>query len=193
MKEDLQLQQRVIDALEFDPSVDAAHIGVSAHEGVVTLSGHVRSYAEKFAAERTAREVRGVKGVAEEIQVRLPSDKKLADDEIAARALRLLHWDVAVPDERISVEVEHGVVTLSGTVDWGYQRVEAEYDIRKLSGVKAVVNDIVVRSKPRAADVHAKIRAAIDASRRARCRQDHGRRFRRPRNPRRQGRCLGRA
>lgn len=161
MKKDLQLQQRVIDALEFDPSVDAAHIGVSAHEGVVTLSGHVRSYAEKFAAERAVREVRGVKGVAEEIEVRLPSDKKLADDEIAARALRLLHWDVAVPDDRISVKVEHGVVTLSGTVDWGYQRIEAEYDIRKLSGVKAVVNDIVVRSTPRAADVHGKIRAAI--------------------------------
>src|SRR6516164_6057387 len=91
MNEDLQLQQRVIDALEFEPSVDAAHVGVSARDGVVTLSGHVSSYAEKFAAERTVRQMKGVKAVAEEIEVRLPSDKKLADDEIAARALRLLH------------------------------------------------------------------------------------------------------
>src|SRR6516225_1963067 len=99
MKEDLQLQQRVIDALEFEPSVDAAHIGVSANQGVVTLSGHVSSYAEKFAAGRTARQVKGVKAIAQEIDVRLPSDKRLADDEIADRALRLLHWDVAVPDD----------------------------------------------------------------------------------------------
>jgi osmotically-inducible protein OsmY len=162
MKEDLHLQQRVIDALEFEPSVDAAHIGVSAHDGVVTLSGHVSSYAEKFAADRTARQVKGVKAVAQELDVRLPSDKKLADDEIAGRALRFLHWDVAVPDDRIAVKVEHGVVTLSGTVDWDYQRAEAEYDVRKLSGVKAVVNDISVRPKPRAADVHEKIRAAIE-------------------------------
>jgi osmotically-inducible protein OsmY len=161
MTEDLQLQQRVIDALEFEPSVDAAHIGVSARDGVVTLSGHVSSYAEKFAAERTVRQMKGVKAVAEEIEVRLPSDKKLADDEIAARALRLLHWDVAIPDDRISVKVEHGIVTLSGNVDWDYQRIEAEYDVRKLSGVRSVINDITVRPKPRAADVHDKIRAAM--------------------------------
>jgi osmotically-inducible protein OsmY len=161
MKEDLQLQQRVIDALEFEPRVDAAHIGVSARGGVVTLSGHVSSYAEKFAAERTVREVRGVKAVAEEIEVRLPSDKKVADDEIAARALRILHWDVAVPGDRIAVKVEHGIVTLSGTLDWDFQRVEAEYDVRKLSGVRSVINDISVRPKPRASDVHDKIRAAM--------------------------------
>ena len=161
MTEDLQLQQRVIDALEFEPSVDAAHIGVSARDGVVTLSGHVSSYAEKFAAERTVRQMKGVKAVAEEIEVRLPSDKKLADDEIAARALRLLHCDAAIPDDRISVKVEHGIVTLSGNVDWDYQRIEAEYDVRKLSGVRSVINDITVRPKPRAADVHDKIRAAM--------------------------------
>jgi osmotically-inducible protein OsmY len=161
MNEDLQLQQRVIDALEFEPSVDAAHVGVSARDGVVTLSGHVSSYAEKFAAERAARQVKGVKAVAEEIEVRLPSDKKLADDEIAARSLRLLHWDVAIPDDRISVKVEHGIVTLSGNVDWDYQRIEAEYDVRKLSGVRSVINDITVRPKPHAADVHDKIRAAM--------------------------------
>lgn len=162
MKDDLHLQQRVIDALEFEPSVDAAHIGVSARDGVVALSGHVGSFAEKFAAERTVRQVKGVKAVAQELEVRLPADKKLADDEIAARVVKLLQWDAAIPSDRISVKVEHGIVTLSGAVDWHYQRAEAEYDVRKLSGVRAVVNDITVTPKPRAADVRAEIRAAIE-------------------------------
>jgi osmotically-inducible protein OsmY len=162
MNNDLTLQQRVIDALEFEPSVSAAHIGVSVRNGVVELSGHVESFAEKFAAERTARGVKGVSAVAQEIEVRLPSDKKLDDDEIAARAVRLLHWDVSVPHERITVKVEHGIVTLSGEVDWQFQRAEAEYDVRKLSGVRSVINDIVVRAKIRAGDVAAEIRAALE-------------------------------
>ncbi len=161
MNRDLYLQRRVIDTLEFEPSVDSTHIGVSVRDGVVTLSGHVASYAEKSAAEQATRRVRGVDAVAEELEVRLPSDKKLADDEIAARAVRLLQWDVAIPADCISIKVERGVVTLSGAVDWHFQRVEAEYDVRKLSGVQAVVNDITVAPKPRTADVRARIRAAI--------------------------------
>ncbi|HXZ01846.1 MAG TPA: BON domain-containing protein [Stellaceae bacterium] len=162
MKDDLHLQQRVIDALEFDPSVDAAHIGVSVGEGVVTLSGHVRSFVEKLAAERIVRQVKGVRAVAQELEVRLPSDKKLADDEIAARAVRILHWDQMVPGDRISVKVEHGIVTLDGEVDWGFQRTEAENGIRKLSGVRSVINNIVVVAKVSPEDVHAKIRAALE-------------------------------
>jgi osmotically-inducible protein OsmY len=162
MKEDLHLQQRVIDALEFDPAVDAAHIGVNVNEGVATLSGHVRSFAEKFAAERAARQVKGVRAVAQELDVRLPSDKKVADDEIAARALRILDWDQLVPAKRISVKVEHGIVTLNGEVDWHFQRTEAEYDMRKLSGVRSVINNIVVVPRVRPDDVHAKIRAALE-------------------------------
>jgi VCBS repeat-containing protein len=161
MNDDLTLQQRVIDALEFEPSVNAAHIGVSVRGGVVNLSGHVESFAEKFAAERTARGVKGISAVAQEIEVRLPSDKKLDDDEIAARAVRLLHWDVSVPHERITVKVEHGIVTLSGEVDWQFQRGEAEYDVRKLSGVRSVINDIVVHPKIRAGDVAAKIAVTV--------------------------------
>jgi osmotically-inducible protein OsmY len=164
MSDDRVLQRHVIDALDFEPSVKAAHIGVSVRDGVVTLSGHVDSFAEKFAAERTARQVNGVRAVAEEIEVRLASDKKLGDDEIAARAARLLHWDVSVPDDRIAVKVEHGIVTLSGEVDWRFQRAEAEYDVRKLSGVRGVVNAITVAPKPRTADVHQQIRAALERS-----------------------------
>jgi len=164
MSEDLTLQQRVIDELEFDPRVKAAHIGVSVRQGVVSLSGHVESYVEKYAAERAARRVKGVKAVAEEIEVRLPSDKKTGDDEIAARAVRMLAWDVAVPLGGIQVKVEHGVVTLSGEVDWAYQRAEAEYDVRKLGGVKAVINDIHIRPQVNASDVRAQIRAALERS-----------------------------
>jgi osmotically-inducible protein OsmY len=162
MGEDLHLRQRVMDALEFEPSVDAAHIGVSVEEGVVTLSGHVRSFVEKFAAERIARQVKGVCAVAQELEVRLPSDKKLADDEIAARAVRILHWDQMVPGDRLSVKVEHGIVTLNGEVDWGFQRSEAENDVRKLSGVRSVINNIVIVAKVGPDDVHAKIRAALE-------------------------------
>lgn len=162
MSEDLKLQQRVIDELQFDPSVDVAHVGVTARNGVVTLTGHVETYREKFAAERAARRVKGVSAVAQEIEVRLPSDKKSADDEIAARALKLIEWDVALPKGAISVKVEHGNVTLVGEVDWAYQRAEAEYDMRKLSGVKAVINEVHVRPQVKPNDVHAQIRGAFE-------------------------------
>lgn len=162
MKEDLQLQQRVIDELEFEPRVDAAHIGVSVRDGVVTLSGHVGSFVEKFAAERTVRRVKGVKAVAQELEVRLPSEAKTADDEIAARAAKILNWDALVPHGHITVKVEHGIVTLGGRVDWHHQRAEAEYDVRKLNGVVAVINDIIVAPRATAEDVRATIRAALE-------------------------------
>lgn len=162
MKDDLQLQQRVVDELEFEPSVDAAHIGVSVRDGVVTLSGHVGSYIEKFAAERVVRRTKGVKAIAQELEVRLPFEHKTADDEIAARAVRILNWDVAVPSDRISVKAEHGIVTLTGTVDWHYQRAEAEHDVRKLTGVMSVINDIMVAPRADAEDVRASIRAALE-------------------------------
>lgn len=164
MSEDLKLQQRVIDELEFDPTINAAQIGVSVHDGVVTLSGHVQTYVEKHAAERAARRVKGVRAVAQEIEVHLPRDRKTADDEIAARAIKILDWDVAVPRGAIAVRVEHGTVTLSGEVAWAFQRAEAEYDVRKLGGVKAVINNIDIRPQLRSEDVRAKIRAAFERS-----------------------------
>jgi osmotically-inducible protein OsmY len=164
MSEDLKLQQRVIDQLELDPAVNAAQTGVSVHDGVVTLSGHVQTYVEKHAAERAARRVRGVRAVAQEIEVHLPPDKKTADDEIAARAIKILDWDVAVPRGAIAVKVEHGIITLSGEVAWAFQRAGAEYDVRKLGGVEAVINDIRLRPQFRSEDVRASIRAAFERS-----------------------------
>ena len=111
------------------------HIAVGVHAGVVTLTGFVSSYGEKLAAERAVRRVRGVKAIAEEIEVRLPSDKKLRMTEIAERAVDILKWRVGLPAERIAVKVEKGIVTLTGDVDWRFQTNEAEAAVHDLTGV----------------------------------------------------------
>lgn len=146
MSDDKQLQARVIDELDWEPSVDSAHIGVAAKNGVVTLTGFVPSYSEKAAAERAARRVVGVKAIAEEIEVRLPDAPKHADDEIAERATKILAWDIEVPDETISVKVETGLVTLTGTVAYQFQKAAAEADVRRLGGVRGVIN--LIRLEP---------------------------------------------
>ena len=162
MSDDQTLRQRVVDELDFDPRVNTAHIGVTARDGVVTLSGHVGGLAEKDAAERIVQRVRGVAAVAQELEVHLPSSKKVSDDEIAARAVLMLNWDVLIPHGRVTVKVERGYVTLGGNVEWHYQRVEAEKDVGKLSGIKAVINDIRVHQPVGAGDVEAKIHAALE-------------------------------
>ena len=164
MSSDLQLRQDVLDELEFEPSVHAAHIGVTANHGVVTLTGFVMSYAEKTMAERAVRRVKGVKAIAEEIEVRLPSDLKRADDEVAARAIDILKWQVGVPAERIKVKVEKGVVTLTGDVDWQFQKTEADHVVHKLSGVAGVLNQIRVASPVHAIEVKEKIEKALQRS-----------------------------
>jgi osmotically-inducible protein OsmY len=164
MISDLELRQDVLDELEFEPSVNAAHIGVMANKGVVTLTGSVTSYAEKAAAERAARRVKGVKAIAEEIEVRLPSDTKRSDDEIAARALDILKWQVGLPADRIKVKVEKGIVTLTGEVDWQYQKTDAQYGVHKLTGVIDVVNQILVAAPVRASEVKQKIQKALERS-----------------------------
>ena len=161
---DLELQKDVLDELEFEPSVNAAHIGVTANKGVVTLTGFVRSYAEKLAAERAARRVKGVKAIAEEIEVRLSSDAKHADDEIAARAVNILKWQVGLPADRITVKVERGIVTLAGEVEWRYEITDAESAIHKLSGVVGVINRIRIAAPAHADEVREKIEKALQRS-----------------------------
>ncbi len=155
--DDLDLRQLVIDELDFEPSINAANIGVSAEKGVVTLTGHVASYVEKIAAERAALRVKGVKAIAQEIEVRYPDHQKRSDDEIAQRAVNILHWSVQVPEGSIHVKVEKGWVTLTGAVEWQYQRLAAESAVRKLSGISGVSNLIEIRPRVAAADVHRKI------------------------------------
>jgi osmotically-inducible protein OsmY len=158
---DVSLRQNVLDELEFDPSVDAAKIGVVVDKGVVTLTGHVGSYAEKVAAERIVQRVIGVRGIAEEIEVRYPSEKKDNDDEIAGRAAKILDWDATIPPDKVKVKVEKGWVTLNGEVEWQYQRVAAEMAVRKLSGVLGVTNIIAVRPRVDAANVKHRIEEAL--------------------------------
>jgi osmotically-inducible protein OsmY len=159
---DLQLQQTVVDELTFDPTVDAAHIGVFVHEGVVTLTGYVGDFAQKHAAENAVRRVKGVRALAQEIEVRLPSEKRLSDDDIAARAARILDWDLRLANQTIHITVEDGVVRLTGSVPWEYQRREAEADIRKLGGVVNVINHLSLRSDTNLAQVRESIRAALE-------------------------------
>ena len=158
---DSQLRQHIIDEFEFDPSFDAAHIGVAVDKNVVSLTGHVNSYAEKVAAIAAARRVKGVHAIAENIEVRYPFQHKTADDQIANRASDILNWDILVPKGAIDVLVQDGWVTLSGNVDWYYQRTAAEEDVRKLSGVCGVTNKIAVQPRLNSANVKSKIEAAL--------------------------------
>jgi osmotically-inducible protein OsmY len=147
MFNDSQLQQAVLAELKWEPSVTAAHIGVTARGGVVALTGHVESYVEKHAAETAAGRVKGVKAVAEEIEVRLPLEKKRGDEEIAAAALGRLSWDVSVPRDAVKIKVEKGWITLTGEVDWHYQTQAAEQDVRGLLGVLGVSNQTTIKSR----------------------------------------------
>jgi osmotically-inducible protein OsmY len=158
---ELQLRQDVLDELEFEPSINAAHIGVAAENGVVTLSGHVSTYAEKTTAVAAARRVRGVRAIADEIEVRYPSGKKTADDEIAKRAVDILGWDTMIPSGAIQVTVRDGSLILTGKVDWYYQKKAAEDAVRKLSGVRGVINNIEIKPHVKAEDVKRKIEDAL--------------------------------
>ena len=158
---DLQLRQDVLDELDFEPRVDSAHIGVVVDKGVVTLTGHVSSYAAKLAAETAARRVKGVHAIADEIEVRYPFEKKAADDEIAKRALDILQWDATVPAGAIKITVRDGLVTLSGEVEWKYQKSAAEEQVRKLSGVRAIINEIRISPRVQPADIKQRIENAL--------------------------------
>lgn len=158
---DKLLRQNVIDELDFEPSIDAANIGVSVENGIVTLSGHVPNYLQKTTAERATWRVKGVKAIAQEIKVRYDQDKKGADDQIAERVVNMLAWDASVPKNAVRVKVQNGWVTLEGEVNWNYQRAAAEADVRKLSGVVAVSNNVAIKPAAQAPDVRKRIEDAL--------------------------------
>jgi osmotically-inducible protein OsmY len=161
MKSDSQLQHDVMAELEWDPIMDHADIGVSAVDGVITLNGFVKSYAEKMAAERAARRVSGVKAIAEELNVRHAAAPKTADHEIAKRILDVFQWSVLVPDDKISVKVEKGWVTLTGSVPWHFQAEEAKKTAGKISGVVGITNRIEVHPRADAGEIRHRIEAAL--------------------------------
>ena len=146
MKTDAELQQDVMNELKWEPSIKAAKIGVAVKDGVVTLSGYVDTYGEKWAAHRTAVRVFGVKAVVEELKVRLPDPFQRPDEDIAQAAANALQWNVWLTHmiDRIEVVVENGWVTLSGDVDWRYQKDAAGDTVRNLIGVRGLSNDIAI-------------------------------------------------
>jgi osmotically-inducible protein OsmY len=158
---DQSTKQTVLDELSWEPSINAAHIGVTARDGVVTMTGHVASYAEKYAAERAAERVSGVKAIAQELEVRYASSAGNGDEDVAKRALQALAWDVFIPRDKVKVKVTKGEVTLTGDLDWQYQKESAASVVRRLSGVTGVFNEIKIKPSIKAADVHDKIKAAL--------------------------------
>jgi len=162
MKTDSQLHRDVLDALSFEPSLNATSIGIAVKEGVVTLTGVVTSYAERWTAERVCATVAGVRGIAENLQVILPQRQKRTDTEIAHAVLSAFKWDVNVPNERLRVKVREGWITLMGDVDWKFQRNHAESAARFITGVRGVTNLIQVKPTITPKDVRARIEQAFN-------------------------------
>ncbi|NBA82313.1 BON domain-containing protein [Pseudomonas putida] len=161
---DLDLRDLVLEELEFKPDINAASIGVTVQNGVVTLSGHVNSYAQKVSAERTVKAMKGVRGLAEEIEVRLNKLEGTADDTIASRALNIIAWSSDANVEGIQVTVQKGTVTLEGLLDWQYQKEVIEQAIWRLSGVVGVHNRITLKARADVVDIKRHIEDALKRS-----------------------------
>ncbi|BCZ84506.1 BON domain-containing protein [Paraburkholderia terrae] len=161
MKSDVQLKKDVEQELEWDPSINAAGVGVEVHDRIVTLAGHLGSFSEKLAARRAAQRVEGVKGVVVELDVRLPTQDTRSDEEVAGVVRSVLEWTAGLSEKAVKVTVEKGCVTLSGDVDWGYQKKAAEDAVVRLRGVVTVVNQIIVHGNASSGDIASKISAAL--------------------------------
>jgi osmotically-inducible protein OsmY len=160
MKTGAQVQLDVIAQLKEEPSINAAQIGVEVKDGVVTLAGHVDTYAEKCVAEHAARRVSGARALAVEMDVKLAGPSMRNDTDIASSAESALMWATFLPKDRVKVMVEKGWITLSGSVDWEYQQRAATDSVRYLMGVKGVVDQIAIQPKASLTTVKADIEAA---------------------------------
>lgn len=147
MTHDDKLKKAVLAELDWEPSITAAHIGVSAEGGTVTLTGQVESYGQKHAAEMAAGRVKGVRAIAEEIEVRLPFRIKRNDADIATAVADRISWDTVVPRDAVKVKVEDGWVSLTGELEWQYQRTRVEREIRNLLGVTGISNLITIKER----------------------------------------------
>jgi osmotically-inducible protein OsmY len=163
MRTDQQIQQDVMNELKWDARVLPNEVGIAVKDGVVTLTGWVDSYIKKWAAEDAAKRVRGVKAIANDIEVRLPSSAERTDADIAAAAVRALEWDAFVPTDKVKVTVSKGWVTLNGEVELQFQKEDAERVVRRLAGVRGVTNLIVVRPRvqPSPTELKRKIEDAL--------------------------------
>lgn len=158
---DDSIQLRVIDQIRWEPGVDCSQIGVTVSDGVVTLHGEVETFVENVRALNAAKRTRGVKGVANNIEVRLNGSHPLEDSDTAKRLQHIFQWNVAIPDESVKIDVANGHVTLSGEVDWDYQRQAAEKMVWLVGSVRQVTNHIRLKDSAMAADVGADITAAL--------------------------------
>jgi osmotically-inducible protein OsmY len=164
MKTDIQVQQDVLAELKWEPSINAADIGVEVKDGIVTLAGHVSSYAEKWDAERVAQRVSGVRALAVEMDVTLPGASKRNDVDIARAAENVMEWMTYSPKERIKIKVEGGWLTLSGEVEWDYQRRAVNAGVRHLLGVRGVSDLITLIPQVSLNAVQASIESALRRS-----------------------------
>lgn len=161
MLNNIELQKKVLEALDWEPSLDASRIGVAASGGVVTLTGQVQSYADRWTAERVVKQLFGVKALANDLEVRLPGDARRTDTDLASAALKALEWDVQVPHQRIKLRAAEGWITLEGQVEWQFQREAAERAVRHLLGVRGVSNQITLTAKVTPSDLKNRIEAAL--------------------------------
>lgn len=161
MKTDAQLKAEIVDELAWDPAINAAGIGVTVMDGVVTLTGHLNNFAEKHALEQAVQRVAGVRGIALELDVKLSAEHKRSDSEIAQTAATALRLNSLVPEGRVQVKVESGWVTLTGEVDWSYQLARAEQCIRTLVGVRGLDNQITITPRASGRDIKSEITAAL--------------------------------
>ncbi len=161
MKTDYELKADVAAELAWDPAINASAIGVIVKNGLVTLTGHLDTLAQKHAAERAVRRVAGVRGIAMELDVKLAPEHERSDSDIAQAAIAALRWNSLVPDQHVRVEVENGWVTLSGQVDWPYQFASAEQCIRPLTGVRGVTNKVTIKPRVSSKNLAEQITAAL--------------------------------
>ncbi|HET8656271.1 MAG TPA: BON domain-containing protein [Longimicrobiaceae bacterium] len=157
MKTSQELQKDVREELQWEPSIAPGGIRVAVEGGVVTLSGHVQSYLQRMNAEKAVKRVKGVHGIANDLEIRLPSSHERDDTEIAEAALHALTWHTTVPENKVRVTVSRGWVTLEGEVEWYYQRDAAFRAVHSLTGVKGVVNRIEIRARLSPTDIQHRI------------------------------------
>ena len=162
IKSDTDLHKDIIEELAFDPSIDERDIAVAVSGGVVTLTGLAKTYAQKLAAERAVKRVRGVHGLAEELTIDLPALHRRSDVDIVKSALEALRWNTNVPTDSVIVKVENGLATLTGTVEWQFQREAARLAVGSLGGVRGVLNDITIRERVIANDSKTKIHDSFE-------------------------------
>ncbi|MBS1521574.1 MAG: BON domain-containing protein [Bacteroidetes bacterium] len=162
MKTDSEIQEDVMAELKWEPMLNATEIGIAVKDGVVTLTGTVSNYSKKFAAENATWRVKGVKAVAEELEVKLADGDLLTDSEIASSVINTLRWNTVIPDEQVKIKVSNGWVYLSGEVDWNFQKDAVMNAIRGLKGVRGVANEITVKPRVQPADIKENIKKALE-------------------------------